>query len=694
MQEDSGQNRMPFYSDRIEPYRKNQYGRFVFPALCVLGFLFFSPSIADAARLIISPTSATFEVGSTFTVSILLDTEGESINAFDVVLKFPPDKLQVVSPSVGKSITEIWTGPPQYNNRTGIVRLKGGITNGITVSQGLITELIFRVRQVGTGILSFGESTTVLLNDGKGTEALSDTTRGVYHFVLPPPAGPTVASETHPDQTLWHSRSDVIFRWGNEGTGIAGYSYMISKDPIDVPDNISEGGRTNVTYSDLSDGTQYFHIKSLRGDVWGGVTHFAINVDTEPPAEFPVTISPSAYTTNTKPIVLFESTDVHSGMDYYEMKVISLSPTQTSDEIFFIEVQSRQILELEYGRYDIVIRAHDQAGNIREVVKRVTIVGSLFRVIPGGGLQIGTFPTIPWSISSLSVIFIIGALTYVARRSRKWHVTYRNRSGKHAIKEEMKGKLDELKKYRGKYTKVVIALILFTSVLFRVDTVFAQSEQSLPPPIITTVSKNISNEDIFYVGGKAGNTGGEVVLYLQNMQTGEVFNWMVLVEERNEWFYRHDSFLTSGDYTIWAQQRLGDQISAPSPQQNLQVRTTAIQFGSSRFSLETLYLIIAIILLIVIISLLGYILFHVYHGRKWRKRFLKEVHEAEEALRHGFMVLRRDIQAELGIVKQMKLKGALAQEEERREAQLLEDLDSIEKNIGREIMDIEELERE
>ncbi|MEK0348146.1 MAG: hypothetical protein QQN44_07450, partial [Nitrosopumilus sp.] len=47
-----------------------------------------------------------FEVGSTFAVSIFLDTEEESINAFDVVLNFPPNRLQLISPSVGKSIVE------------------------------------------------------------------------------------------------------------------------------------------------------------------------------------------------------------------------------------------------------------------------------------------------------------------------------------------------------------------------------------------------------------------------------------------------------------------------------------------------------------------------------------------------------------------------------------------------------------
>ncbi|MCH7605429.1 hypothetical protein IID24_05585 [Patescibacteria group bacterium] len=108
--------------------------------------------------------------------------------------------------------------------------------------------------------------------------------------------------------------------------------------------------------------------------------------------------------------------------------------------------------------------------------------------------------------------------------------------------------------------------------------------------------------------------------------------------------------------------------------------------------MEIVYLLFSIFLLLAVVLLVVYIMFHAYHGRKWRKRLIKETHEVGEALRHGFMILRRDIQAELAIIHQVKLQGALAEEEEKTEARLLKDLEQIEKNIGKEILDIEQLE--
>ena len=80
--------------------------------VCVAALL---PQSVFAARLFVGPTTGTFTVGSTFEVSLFLDTRGQSINAFSAELQFPPDKLQLVSPTAGKSIIGVWTAPPQFN---------------------------------------------------------------------------------------------------------------------------------------------------------------------------------------------------------------------------------------------------------------------------------------------------------------------------------------------------------------------------------------------------------------------------------------------------------------------------------------------------------------------------------------------------------------------------------------------------
>ena len=123
--------------------------------LSVFFFLFFLPSDSRAATFLLSPSSGTFSIGSTFSVSILLDTKGQSINALEVALSFPPDMLQIVSPSTGKSVIGVWTDTPNFDNANGKMDLQGGIPGGITVSNGLVSTVTFRVKSVGEGGVKF-----------------------------------------------------------------------------------------------------------------------------------------------------------------------------------------------------------------------------------------------------------------------------------------------------------------------------------------------------------------------------------------------------------------------------------------------------------------------------------------------------------------------------------------------------------
>ncbi|RMD66878.1 hypothetical protein D6833_00945, partial [Candidatus Parcubacteria bacterium] len=255
--------------------RKLSLGFFSF-AVGVLVFCSvpFQAAAQKPASLFLVPSSGTFTVGSTVRISLLLNTAGQNVNAVEANLRFPPDKLQVVSPSAGKSLIGIWVSQPNYDNRKGVLRFQGAIPNpGINTSRGVVSDITFRVVGVGTAILQFEDSSKVLLNDGKGTNILGQVTNGVYHFVLPPPGGPIVTSPTHPDQETWYRNSTVTFEWESE-EGVDAYSYMLNKVPVDTPDNIPEGRATRQTYTNLADGVYYFHIKALRDGVWGGVTHY------------------------------------------------------------------------------------------------------------------------------------------------------------------------------------------------------------------------------------------------------------------------------------------------------------------------------------------------------------------------------------------------------------------------------------
>jgi ribosome recycling factor len=90
----------------------------------------------------------------------------------------------------------------------------------------------------------------------------------------------------------------------------------------------------------------------------------------------------------------------------------------------------------------------------------------------------------------------------------------------------------------------------------------------------------------------------------------------------------------------------------------------------------------------------GYTLVHAKKARRKRREFLKEIKEAEESVRRGFAVLRRDIQAELVVIKKIRATKALSEEEKEKEDRLLQDLAWAEQYIGKELWDVYKTEEE
>lgn len=733
------------------------------PTLFLLTFFVICPLTASAGALLLSPTSGTFTVGSTFDVQILLDTEGKSVNALDVDLRFPPDKLQLVSPHTDVSVISLWTSQPQFNNQTGRVRLQGGIPRGINVNSALVATLTFRVRAVGTAILNFSDLSKVLLNDGLGTDDLSRQENAVYTLMLPPPAGPIVVSETHPDQSVWYPAANVILKWAST-EAVQGYSYIFDEEPVSRPDDIGEGTRSSVIYKNVPDGKRYFHIKALREGTWGGITHFGVKIDTEAPAEFPLEVLPGKRTSSRDVVIKFATTDTLSGLDHYELKIIPLSPElseggEAGDQSLFIEAESPYIApSLSTGPYDIFVRAFDKAGNYREVVERLTITDRFVGFTSRDGLVFGPY-VIGWWWLLLLLIIIILLLTYLVIHWKHKHELLDAQREARELPGHVNEQLEELERYKSKYggfdpvkssqnsdngagsspatrggtgplSGTLMLMLLIGGMLLlpsSLQNAYAQSAQdattpvprvpapAIPsgngsaaeatlsqaevsggfaefaPPYVTTVSKNVSNDEIFYIGGKTENRDTEVVIYTQNLSTGETTSYNVTSDKKGEWFYRHNGFLSPGQYVLWTQAKFGDMSSPPSPQIELSVARTAVVFGVTRISYESLYLIATLLLLTIILILASYMFYHVYHHRRKQELLLKEVREAEESIKRGFAVIRRDIEREIALLK--KAEGRpLTDEEKAREEELYRDLKDTERRIGKEVWDIERLE--
>lgn len=659
--------------------------KFLSAALILISF---APSFSFAqsgASLSMSPASGSFVVGGTFSVSIILNTAGQSVNAIEANLSFPPDKLQVVSPLIGTSVIGIWTGQPQFDNQNGTLRFQGGVPDpGLNTSKGIIATISFRVKSVGTAVLKFLDSSRVLLNDGLGTDFLAGTNNGIYNLTLPPPAGPVIVSETHQDQSTWYSNAAAVLRWNNN-LPVEGYSYVLSDQPIDIPDNVSEGGATEVVYKGLSDSVHFFHVKALRSGVWGETSHFALKVDTQQPAGFKIEISPSSRTSSTKPVIHFTTSDALSGIDHYELKLV---PRQVLSETikgqpFFIEASSPYIPELSLGKYDVIIRAYDKAGNFRETNQRLTISTQILTILG--------FQFLPRWITVILGILLVLLLAYFARSMLIWHREAHLRHLLGDIKDpEIIARLKQLKEKRSEYFKHLAIILLMVASLVSYNQVRAQSSL-LPSPIVTTVAEDITDEEIFYIGGKAPAVNSSIIIYLQSLHDGQTFSQTVEADSKGDWFYSYPNFLSPGRYLVWVQGKLGNQASAPSPQFEIGVSQTALQFGVSRISLEALYLIFVVIFLLSTVGLLSFILYHGHHARRKSRRLMSEVQRVDEAIKRGFLLLHKDLQTELAVLHQRKVAAILTHEDAEKEKKLLQDLDAIGKLIEKEVKDVERL---
>ncbi|MBU0546771.1 MAG: cohesin domain-containing protein [Patescibacteria group bacterium] len=379
----------------------------IFLILFIVFLLFFSRVDfvkAQGASLYLSPQSGTFFVGSIFNISVFVNTEGNSINAVQVDLKFPPNLLQVTSPTAGSSFISIWADQPFYSNQEGIISFKGGVLSpGINTSSGLISTITFRAKVPGQAVISFLDSSKILLADAKGTDILKTATRGEYLLAVPPPEGPKISSPTHTCLTCWSKNNNPTFFWEKE-SGVTNFSYSLDQDPRGIPDNISEGSATSTTFNDVLGGVWYFHLKAEKGDVWGGISHYPIQIDTAPPGDFTINIEKVGEVIGSRFFANFSTNDLLSGMDYYEVSTVNMTDPQATLNPFFVEANSPYKIPFESsGKYAILVKAYDKAGNFVESRSILNII-SPFISWTENGIRIKNLFLPWWLIYSLTLL--------------------------------------------------------------------------------------------------------------------------------------------------------------------------------------------------------------------------------------------------------------------------------------------------
>lgn len=321
------------------------------------------PGSVHAATLGLSPSSGSFTTGSTFGVSVRVNTQGVAINSAEATVRYPRNILEVSSISKGGLFT-LWPSEPTYSNTDGQVTFAGGLPSpGYNGSAGTLITITFRSKSAGSATVNITGG-RVLANDGSGTNVLTSQGSGTYTIAdapAPPnvPAAPTITSSSHPDSSAWYTLRDIVAEW-TRGSGVTGFSYALDDQAETIPDTVQDTTGTSAQFTGIGDGVWYLHVRGVNSAGWGATAHFRVQIDATGPLPFTIfgTLNDVADPSIRRQIS-FETTDAVSGMHHYELSIdggaaIGIDVGATTPYI---------LPELGIGTHTLLVRAVDVAGN-------------------------------------------------------------------------------------------------------------------------------------------------------------------------------------------------------------------------------------------------------------------------------------------------------------------------------------------
>ena len=338
------------------------------------------PAVVQAASLYFSPSSGSYSVGRSFTVSVYVSSPSQAMNAVSGIITFPSDKLQVTSLSKAGSIVSFWAQEPSFSNITGTITLEGVVLPaGYIGSNGKILDVNFAAKSQGTASLNFS-SGSVLAHDGQGTNILaglgsaSYTITGVTTTKAPSttqttvpktPKAVKISSETHPDSNKWYSEDTAIFNW-DLTDDITEVRLLISKDPDAKPTISYSPPVDSKTVTNLGKGVWYFYVQLKNEYGWGEISRFRVQIDETSLKPLDIKIDDEGDSYNPQPLLVFEDEEVISNIDFCNITINRISD---GEEIYNFQILASEIQEGIYrlpasepGEYSLTVKAITKDG--------------------------------------------------------------------------------------------------------------------------------------------------------------------------------------------------------------------------------------------------------------------------------------------------------------------------------------------
>lgn len=331
-------------------------------------------SNAYAATLNINTSADTFKIGDQFNADIKIDSEDVGVNAAQATIKFSSAILEVVSIDKAGSVFNFWIQDPQFDNSAGQITFIGGASSGLVGKSLQVIRVVFKAKGLGQSDLIFIDG-AVTASDGSGTNVLSQMNKTTINITSTTttststfqtiertpveantvPAKPAVSVLLYPDPTKWYNNSSKFSASWQLPNDISAVATDLNKDPLFNP-TTSGGIFNNETFSALSDGIWYLHVRFYNNVGWSATNHYRIAIDTVPPPPLTIIFSDGLSSNNPSPIITYKVNDQLSGIDHYYIQIDTGQVADVTPGSYTLPLQKP-------GKYTIKVGAQDKAGN-------------------------------------------------------------------------------------------------------------------------------------------------------------------------------------------------------------------------------------------------------------------------------------------------------------------------------------------
>ncbi len=330
----------------------------------------------QAASLSVQVNKKSYRPGEQISASVYIESEQESINAMSAVISYPKELLEVLELSTAGAQNGFWVEQAK-RDQSGVVNLRWLALNpGYKGKGAKILTINFKAKSAGQVLIGV-KDLQVLANDGQGTVVKSMASNASFAVLAVKTPAKTVSkittvskapkamtnlvmpnnfkiwSDSHPDQKLWYHGDRLLLQWTWPAEVLA-MSYLIDRSVATVPASVASSKTESVSYGNLPEGQNYFHIKLKLASGWTKVSNYQVNIDRSSPD---LVVSLEQAQNSDLPVLLFRASDKWSGVDYYEISLNNGQPQK------FKQVGSLLISNIGKGQHRIRIVAYDKAGN-------------------------------------------------------------------------------------------------------------------------------------------------------------------------------------------------------------------------------------------------------------------------------------------------------------------------------------------